>query len=94
MRAFGRSGVVGCVAISQLRELSEAPTRSSDWSQLPANLIGNDQITCGNVYSTLWHVTVFDENDPSAGDADYLTLWKLSEQYPWSSNAWKRTQAP
>lgn len=41
-------------------------------SQLPANLIGNDEITCGNKYSTLWHVTAFDESDhPIAGDADY-----------------------
>ena len=30
-------------------------------SQLPSNLIGNDEITCGNVYSTLWDVTAFEE---------------------------------
>ena len=27
----------------------------------PSNLIGNDEITCGNVYSTLWHITAFEE---------------------------------
>jgi hypothetical protein len=37
----------------------------------PSNLIGNDEITCGNVYSTLWHVRAFnDSSHPIAGDAD------------------------
>lgn len=26
-----------------------------------ATIYGNDQITCGNVYSTLWHVTAYSD---------------------------------
>ena len=27
-------------------------------NQMPATIYGNNEITCGNSYSTLWHVTV------------------------------------
>jgi hypothetical protein len=38
-------------------------TKSPAGMSTEFNLIGNDQITCGNVHSTLWHVTAFDESD-------------------------------
>lgn len=41
-------------------------------SQLPATIYGNNEITCGNSYSTLWHVTAYlDSSTPIAGDLDY-----------------------
>jgi len=41
-------------------------------SQLPATIYGNNEITCGNSYSTLWHVTAWaDSNTPIAGDLNY-----------------------
>jgi hypothetical protein len=41
-------------------------------SQLPATIYANNEITCGNSYSTLWHVTAYlDSSTPIAGDLDY-----------------------
>src|SRR5579872_4429843 len=38
-------------------------------SQLPATVYGNEEISCGNVYSTVWHVTAYaDAETPVAGD--------------------------
>ncbi len=34
-------------------------------NQLPATIYGNNEITCGNSYSALWHVTAWaDSNTP------------------------------
>src|SRR6266851_1004374 len=41
-------------------------------SQLPATIYGNNEITCGNSYSTLWHITAWaDSNTKIAGDYNY-----------------------
>lgn len=60
-------------------------------SQLPATIYGHDEITCGNSYSTLWHVTAFqDSNTPIAGDENYLlvagTIWNLAGAQPFTGN--------
>jgi hypothetical protein len=44
-------------------------------SDLPATIYGNDEITCGNSYSTLWHVTAWsDQQTPLVGDLNYQIL--------------------
>ncbi len=48
-------------------------------SQLPATVYANNEIACGNTYSSLWHVTAFaDSNTPMGGDANYLLCSSLS----------------
>ena len=71
-------------------------------SQLPGTIYGNDEITCGNSYSTLWHVTAYlDSSTPVAGDANYVICsagagltycpnpsgsWDLSQSQPFTGN--------
>jgi hypothetical protein len=64
--SIGPAGVVATACRHRGPEATrEAPAEIAvgiNWqlaapNQLPSNLIGNDEITCGNVYSTLWHVT-------------------------------------
>lgn len=41
-------------------------------AQLPIQIYANNEITCGNSYSTLWHITAFsDSRTPILGDYDY-----------------------
>lgn len=48
-------------------------------NQLPATIYANNEITCGNAYSTLWHVTAWaNSNTKIAGDADYALCSSLS----------------
>lgn len=67
-------------------------------SQLPATIYGNNEITCGNSYSTLWHVTAWaDSNTKLAGDLNYdlcsstvnclgaaTPSWNLAQSQPFS----------
>ena len=62
-------------------------------SQLPAAIFGNNEITCGNVYSTLWHVTAYtDTNTPIAGDFDYAicsSAYPVPSYCPSTSGTWE-----
>jgi hypothetical protein len=62
------------------------------------SIYGNNEITCGNSYSTLWHVTAWaDSNTKIAGDLNYdlcsslsnclgtaTPLWDLSAAQPFA----------
>ena len=43
--------------------------------QLPITIYANNEITCGNSYSTLWHITAYsDSRTPILGDYDYQLI--------------------
>jgi hypothetical protein len=67
-------------------------------SQLPATIYGNNEITCGNSYSTLYHITAWANNNTKlAGDMNYDICssttnclvtpdptWNLAQSQPFS----------
>jgi hypothetical protein len=49
-------------------------------AQLPVTIYGNNEITCGNSYSTLCHITAWaDSNAKIAGDLNYDLCRSLTD---------------
>jgi hypothetical protein len=75
-----------------------AKTQKFTPSQLPATIYANNEITCGNAYSTLYHITAWaDSNTKLAGDYNYdlcstttnclgaaTPTWNLAQSQPFT----------
>jgi hypothetical protein len=63
-------------------------------SELPATIYGNNEITCGNAYSTLYHVTAWsDSGTKLAGDLDYDLCSTMSNCLGYVTSSWNLAQS-
>jgi hypothetical protein len=63
-------------------------------SELPATIYGNNEITCGNSYSTLYDVTAWsDSGTKLAGDLDYDLCSTMSNCLGYVTSSWNLAQS-